>query len=175
MLRYLAQRALAFVPTLLGVSILIFFAIRMVPGDSIVAMLGTEAGMLSEAQRAALERYFGLNNRIEQIRRWQRAAQATSAIRCGTASRACRHPGTLPGDTGMHDGDHRAGNRLTWVLRRFPLTRSSIYRAVFALSGGAPNFLIARCHLRALGLLWDSAHSGDYCSLTEDRRRNLNS
>ena len=46
MLRYLRQRALAFIPTLLGVSILIFTAIRLVPGDAITAMLGTEAGML---------------------------------------------------------------------------------------------------------------------------------
>ena len=48
MLRYLTQRFIAFVPTLLGVSILIFAAIRAVPGDAVVAMLGTEAGMLQE-------------------------------------------------------------------------------------------------------------------------------
>ncbi len=44
MIRYLTQRALAFIPTLLGVSLLIFTAIRLVPGDAITAMLGTESG-----------------------------------------------------------------------------------------------------------------------------------
>ena len=36
-------------------------AIRFIPGDLITAQLGTEAGMLSEGQRAALERYYGLD------------------------------------------------------------------------------------------------------------------
>ena len=71
MLRYLINRIIAFIPTLLGVSILIFLAIRMVPGDQITAMLGTEAGMLTEAQRAALEEYFGLDKPIvEQYFTW---------------------------------------------------------------------------------------------------------
>lgn len=61
MIRYLISRAIAFIPTLLGVSILIFGAIRLVPGDAIVAMLGTEAGMLTETQRQSLEVYFGLD------------------------------------------------------------------------------------------------------------------
>jgi peptide/nickel transport system permease protein len=66
MLRYLAQRLLAVIPTLLGVSILVFTAIRLVPGDAIVTMLGTEAGMLTDAQRASLERYFGLDKPAPQ-------------------------------------------------------------------------------------------------------------
>ena len=71
MFRYLTQRAIAFLPTLIGVSILIFTAIRLVPGDAIVAMLGTEAGMLTETQRASLETYFGLDKPpIEQYFNW---------------------------------------------------------------------------------------------------------
>lgn len=71
MIRYLAQRAFAFIPTLLGVSVLIFLAIRLVPGDAIVAMLGTEAGMLTETQRASLEAYFGLDKPpVEQYVVW---------------------------------------------------------------------------------------------------------
>jgi peptide/nickel transport system permease protein len=71
MFRYLTQRAVAFLPTLLGVSILIFGAIRLIPGDAIVAMLGTEAGMLTETQRASLEAYFGLDKPVvEQYVRW---------------------------------------------------------------------------------------------------------
>jgi peptide/nickel transport system permease protein len=71
MIRYLVQRIFAFIPTLLGVSILIFLAIRLVPGDAIVAMLGTEAGMLTETQRESLEAYFGLDKPpLEQYVAW---------------------------------------------------------------------------------------------------------
>ncbi len=71
MIRYLTQRAIAFLPTLFGVSLLIFLAIRLVPGDTITAMLGTEAGMLTETQRASLEAYFGLDKPpVEQYVAW---------------------------------------------------------------------------------------------------------
>ncbi|HEX7022074.1 MAG TPA: ABC transporter permease [Trueperaceae bacterium] len=71
MLSYLMQRVLAFVPTLLGVSLLVFFAIRLVPGDAISATLGTEAGMLTAAQRASLERYYGLDKpALQQYVAW---------------------------------------------------------------------------------------------------------
>ena len=55
---YLTQRLLTFPLILLGVSVLVFIAIRMVPGDAITAMLGTEAGLLTDAQRQALAEYF---------------------------------------------------------------------------------------------------------------------
>src|SRR3989337_312502 len=60
-MNYLTQRLLTFPLILLGVSVLVFVAIRLVPGDAIIAMLGTEAGLLTEAQRAALAAYFGLD------------------------------------------------------------------------------------------------------------------
>src|SRR5215213_675576 len=71
MIRYLTQRAIAFLPTLIGVSLLIFGAIRLVPGDAISAMLGTEAGMLTDTQRASLEAYFGLDKPpVQQYFTW---------------------------------------------------------------------------------------------------------
>ena len=53
-MNYLMRRLATFPLVLLGVSILVFVAIRMVPGDSITAMLGTEAGLLTPAQAAFL-------------------------------------------------------------------------------------------------------------------------
>ena len=53
--------AAAFPLILLGVSVLVFFAIRLVPGDAITAMLGTEAGLLTPQQRDALAAYFGID------------------------------------------------------------------------------------------------------------------
>src|SRR5690606_2240647 len=62
---------IAFIPTLIGISILVFAAIRLIPGDIITATLGTEAGMLTAAQRASLERYYGLDKPpVEQYFIW---------------------------------------------------------------------------------------------------------
>jgi len=58
---YLTRRLAAFPLVLLGVSVIVFVAIRLVPGDAITAMLGTEAGLLTPAQRAALAVYFGID------------------------------------------------------------------------------------------------------------------
>jgi peptide/nickel transport system permease protein len=70
-MNYVAQRLLAFPVILFGVSVIVFVAIRMVPGDAITAMLGTEAGLLTDAQRAALASYFGLDQPwLVQYLRW---------------------------------------------------------------------------------------------------------
>jgi peptide/nickel transport system permease protein len=70
-MNYVTQRLLTFPLILLGVSVFVFVAIRMVPGDAITAMLGTEAGLLTNAQRAALAEYFGIDQPIYiQYWRW---------------------------------------------------------------------------------------------------------
>jgi peptide/nickel transport system permease protein len=58
---YLARRLITFPLVMLGASVLVFLAIRLVPGDAITAMLGTEAGLLTDQQRAALAAYFGID------------------------------------------------------------------------------------------------------------------
>jgi peptide/nickel transport system permease protein len=60
-MNYLTRRLVTFPLVLMGVSIIVFVAIRMVPGDSITAMLGTEAGLLTPKQRDALAAYFGID------------------------------------------------------------------------------------------------------------------
>ena len=52
MLRYIARRLVAVIPTLIGVSVLVFVAIRLVPGDAIVTMLAPRLA-LTEKQRGA--------------------------------------------------------------------------------------------------------------------------
>jgi peptide/nickel transport system permease protein len=47
--------------TLLGVAIFVFIMLRAIPGDQIIAGLGTEAAALTPAQQASLERYYGLD------------------------------------------------------------------------------------------------------------------
>lgn len=58
---YLTRRLVTFPLVMVGVSILVFVSIRLVPGDSITAMLGTEAGLLTPQQRQALAEYFGID------------------------------------------------------------------------------------------------------------------
>ena len=61
MRRYVLKRLAEAIVTLLGVAILVFLLLRVLPGDEITARLGIEAGTLTPTQRAALERYYGLD------------------------------------------------------------------------------------------------------------------
>jgi peptide/nickel transport system permease protein len=182
MIRYLAQRAVAFLPILLGVSILIFGAIRLVPGDAITAMLGTEAGMLTETQRLSLEAYFGLDKPpIEQYFSWL--------------------GGVLRGDLGL---SMRFGQPvLDLIVGRFPVTLQlalmslaialivglplgvlsavkhnsviDLFGRLIALLGLAlPNFLLGTLIIYALSVYFKILpNSGDYVSFADDPGRNL--
>lgn len=57
---YLTRRLLGAVPTLVGVSVLTFLFIRLIPGDAIAARLGTSTALTPE-QLASLRAYFGLD------------------------------------------------------------------------------------------------------------------
>jgi peptide/nickel transport system permease protein len=57
---YLAKRLLGAIPTLVGVSLLTFLFIRLIPGDAIAARLGTSTALTPE-QLASLRAYFGLD------------------------------------------------------------------------------------------------------------------
>ena len=59
MARYVGRRLVEAMGTLLGVAVLIFLLLRVLPGDEITARVGIEAGSLTDAQRAALESYYG--------------------------------------------------------------------------------------------------------------------
>ena len=182
MQRYLSQRLLALLPTLLGVSILVFVAIRLIPGDIISATLGTEAGMLTETQRAALERYYGLDQPpLQQYFVW-----LGEALR-GNLGHSVRHGQPV----------------LQLILSRFPLTLElalfSVLLALltglplgllaalrhntwldlagrlFALLGLAiPNFLLGTMIIFILSVGFNILpNAGDYAKLHEDPLRNL--
>jgi peptide/nickel transport system permease protein len=59
-MRYLARRAVWTVVALLGVSVLIFVLVRLLPGNIVDILAGTE-GQLGPAQRAQVLRGFGLD------------------------------------------------------------------------------------------------------------------
>ena len=58
MLKYTLNRLLIALPVLLGISIISFFIVRLVPGDTVTAMLGAH---YSEAQAEALREKYGLD------------------------------------------------------------------------------------------------------------------
>ena len=69
--RYLTARLLGTLGTLAGVAVLVFLILRALPGDAVTARLGTEAGVLTEEQLAALERYYGLDQPLwQQFTSW---------------------------------------------------------------------------------------------------------
>jgi peptide/nickel transport system permease protein len=115
--RYLVQRLIALIPTLLGISIIVFLVLRLIPGDTISAMIGTQY-KLTEAQAAALREYYGLDKPLhEQYIHWLLAA--------------------LRGDFGF---SVRSGQPvLSEILSRFPLTLElAILAMVIALIVGMP-------------------------------------
>lgn len=61
--RYLTVRLLSLIPTLLGVTILVFLLVRLIPGTVVDQILGTE-GARSEEMIQALRAYFGLDRPI---------------------------------------------------------------------------------------------------------------
>ena len=118
MLRYILYRLLVFLPTLLGVSVIVFLAIRMVPGDTIIAMLGTEAGLLTDTQREALRAYFGLDRPLlDQYFFW------IGEVLNGNFGISVRHGRPV----------------IEIILERFPLTLElAIFSLIIALSFGIP-------------------------------------
>src|SRR6218665_71728 len=120
---YVAQRLLTFPLILLGVSVLVFVSIRLIPGDAITAMLGTEAGMMTPAQRAALAAYFGIDQPIwSQYLRWLTVL--------------------FQGDLGI--SSIYAKPVLTVILERFPLTlQMGLMSMAIALLIGVPLGVLA--------------------------------
>jgi peptide/nickel transport system permease protein len=122
-MNYVIQRLLTFPLILLGVSVLVFFSIRLIPGDAITAMLGTEAGLLTDVQRASLAAYFGIDQPVHiQYWRWL---------------------------TGLFQGD--LGISVTYgkpvlgvIIERFPLTlQLALLSMVIALGIGVPAGVLA--------------------------------
>ena len=61
--KYVLRRLILLVPTLLGISALVLILMRLLPGDAVDVLIGTEA-MIGPEQRQTLIRMFGLNDPI---------------------------------------------------------------------------------------------------------------
>src|SRR4051794_19403368 len=70
MSRYLLRRVVLLVPTILGISVLVFGLMQLLPGDVVDALLGGE-GSLDPQQRATLYQMLGLDAPLHiQFLRW---------------------------------------------------------------------------------------------------------
>ena len=58
MARYVLRRLISTIPTILGVTIVVFMFLRLIPGDPAVAMLGEHA---TEENVSRVREQFGLN------------------------------------------------------------------------------------------------------------------
>ena len=67
MYQYILQRLLYAIPTLLGITMLIFFVLRILPGDPLVVLYGEGGvGSLSDADRAAIRHQLGFDRPLYQ-------------------------------------------------------------------------------------------------------------
>ena len=84
MLTNVARRLLNMMVTLLGVSLIVFLVLRLLPGNAVTAQMGVSAGLLSHAQIVALDHYYGVGKPFfEQYGSWWgRCSRATSEFRC---------------------------------------------------------------------------------------------
>lgn len=182
MLRYLVPKLIAFVPTLFGVSILIFCAMRLVPGDQITATLGTEAGMLSDAQRESLKRYYGLDKPpVEQYLHW---LEETVRGNLGISIRHGKPVFDLIAEYFPLTFQLAIMALLIALVIGIPLgLLAAVYHnspldfvaRLFAMLGlSLPNFLVASLMIYVLSVYFHVLpNTGDYVSLTVDPLRNL--
>jgi peptide/nickel transport system permease protein len=67
----IGQRLLSMLVTLFGVAVIIFVVLRLLPGNAVTASMGVSAGLLSHAQLAALDRYYGVGEPFfQQFSSW---------------------------------------------------------------------------------------------------------
>ena len=57
---YVLKRTLSVVPALLGITVLVFLLLRLIPGDVVDQMLGAQ-NTITEGQRLSLRHFFGLD------------------------------------------------------------------------------------------------------------------
>ena len=124
------RRLLEAVLTLVGVSVLTFAVLRVLPGDQITASYGIEAGALSPDQLASLRAYYGIDRPL--------VAQYFSWL-----------GGVLSGNLGVATQSHQ--DVLDMTLRALPITLElAVLSIVVALVLGVPGGLLAASRAGAL-------------------------
>ncbi len=107
MYKYLLRRLLFGLPTLVGISVIIFVVLRVLPGDPLVAMFGAEGFQkLSAADRARIMSDLGLDDPLPvQYARWMKdiatGSLGRSFFRGDRVSELILHRGPLSAEIGL--------------------------------------------------------------------------
>jgi peptide/nickel transport system permease protein len=105
--KYLLRRLLFGLPTLVGISVIIFVVLRVLPGDPLVAMFGAEGFQkLSAADRARIMSDLGLDDPLPvQYARWMKdiatGSLGRSFFRGDRVSELILHRGPLSAEIGL--------------------------------------------------------------------------
>ncbi len=71
MQRYLLTRLAFVVPTVIGITMVVFISVRFLPGDVIAQLIGPDVQYVNPETRAAIERRYGLDKSIlQQYLKW---------------------------------------------------------------------------------------------------------
>ena len=125
-MRYLARRAVWTILAVLGVSVLIFILVRLLPGNIVDIIAGTE-GQLGRAQRAAVLQEFGLDQPLPvQYFRWM-----ANLLHGDLAAQTLTY---------MRNGSQGSSTKalMSWKMRRpmsVPWTEYSLYTTVAEMQG----------------------------------------
>jgi peptide/nickel transport system permease protein len=179
--RYLAIRLLGVIPTLVGVSLLTFLFIRLIPGDAIAARLGTTT-VLTPEQMASLRAYFGLDQPLH-VQYWNWASSlvrgdAGFSIRTGRpvfVEIAERLPATLELAAAATLVAIAIGIPLGLLSAMRPRSRLDVISRVGGLIGlSLPSFWLGTLIivLFSLYLRW-LPNTGGYVDFVRDPLRNL--
>jgi peptide/nickel transport system permease protein len=147
MTAYLVKRAISLPLTLIGVSLVTFLFLRLIPGDAITARLGTSTALSSD-QLARLRAYFGLDQPLYlQYLNWigsMLRGDAGYSIRTGqpvTQEIAARLPVTVELAIAAGIIALLIGIPLGVLSASKPNTRADLFGRTFGLLGLAlPNF-----------------------------------
>lgn len=181
MRRYLAKRLLSLPPTLLGVSLLAFLFLRLIPGDAIAVRLGTST-VLTPQQLAELRGYLGLDQPLHlQYLTWLGSllrGDAGYSIRTGqpvVTEIAARLPVTAELALAAALVALILGLPLGVLSALHPRTTLDLCARSFGLVGlSLPNFWLGTLFvlLFARYLRW-MPNTGGYAQLTQDPGANL--
>lgn len=178
MFAYILRRLLMLIPVLFGISVFIFLIMKMIPGDVVSTILGTEA---TDEARSQLEKQFGLNLPI-----YQQYLQWMGGVLTGDFGVSLRTGKPILGDIlsrfGLTLELTLLSAFISWIiaiplgivaaLKRNTSTDFGV-RIISLLGVSVPNFALATLLLLVLSLAFSYYPPAGYVSLFEDPMKNL--
>ncbi|WP_028783826.1 ABC transporter permease [Thalassobacillus devorans] len=178
MFAYILRRLLMLIPVLFGISVFIFLIMKMIPGDVVSTILGTEA---TDEARRQLEKQFGLNLPI-----YQQYLQWMGGVLTGDFGVSLRTGKPILGDIisrfGLTLELTMLSAFISWIiaiplgivaaLKRNTSTDFGV-RIISLLGVSVPNFALATLLLLVLSLAFSYYPPAGYVSLFEDPMKNL--